>query len=366
MSTCGFCKRADFSSPQSVCAHLKWCPKYLQHKQRKAALGTSLRDAVPKAESTQTPASVLSPPPPLPPPSDPFAPFIKILQDVGVPQPITSEAQETPQQQRRRVLQAAKRHACDHGWSFIGTVTADMRAAGTWAIERELRHEPIEEWTVQEVNELAESVRDRVYTSFLRRQEKEARQTREADERRRANQRNEERTQTERRKKKVAYIDEAQRRLLTCFKTRALSPRQRIQALADVLAQLDEILTGAEPLSEAYAAIDAVLQARVAEWDAYEAAKEAKQQAEWWDLATVVGVVIVVGYLYVKAPEMLQWLLKMLYPEPAEDSASAQTPTPEAPSHTSDEHMPPRPIKRMRRAAQSPVPEPASSGSPYV
>ena len=241
-----------------------------------------------------------------------------------------------------------------------------MRAAGTWAIERELRNEPIEEWTVQEVHELAGSVRDRVYTSFLRRQEKEARRTRESDERRRANQRNEERTQTARRKKKAAYLEEAQRRLVTCFNTRALSPRQRIQALAHVLAQLDEFLTGAEPLSEGYAAIDAVFQARVAEWDAYDAAKEAKQQAEWWDRAAVVGVVIVVGYLYVKAPEMLHWLLKMLYPEPAEDSASAQTPTPEAPSHASDESMPPRPIKRMRRPPQSPVPEPASSGSPYV
>ena len=258
-----------------------------------------------------------------------------------------------------------KSYVRDHGWSFIGTVTAEMRAAGTWAIERELRNEPIEEWPVQEVHELAGSVRDRVYTSFLRRQEKEARRTREADERRRANQRNEERTQTERRKKKVAYIDEAQRRLVTGFKTRALSPRQRIQALADVLAQLDEILTGAEPLSEAYAAIDAVLQARMAEWDAYEAAKEAKQQAEWWDLATVVAVVIALGYMYAKAPEMLQWLLKILYPEPAEDSTSAQAPTPEAPSPASEEPMPPRP-KRMRRPTQSPIPVPPSSGSPSV
>ena len=241
-----------------------------------------------------------------------------------------------------------------------------MRAAGTLAIERELRNEPIEDWPTQEVNDFAAGVRDRVYTSFLRRQEKEARRTREADEHRRANQWNEERTQTACRKKKAAFIDEAQRRLVTCFNTRGLSPRQRIKALADVLAQLDEILTGAEPLSEAYAAIEAVLQARMAEWDAYEAAKEAKQQAEWWDLATVVGVVIVLGYLYVKAPEMLQWLLKLLYPEPGEDSASAQTPTPEAPPHASDESMPPRPIKRMRRPPQSPVPEPSSSGSPNV
>jgi hypothetical protein len=292
--------------------------------------------------------------------------FKKAVEEFGQSQTSPGDAHETPQQRRRRLLQTAKIYARDHCWSFIGTVTAEMLTAGTWAIERELRNEPLEEWTVQEVNELAAGVRDRVYTSFLRRQEKEARRTRDLDERRRATQRNEECTQTEHRKKKAAYMEEAQCRLVTCFNTRALSPRQRIQALAHVLAQLDEFLTGAEPLSEGYAAIDAVLQARVAEWDAYEAAKEAKQQAEWWDLATVVGVVIVLGYLYAKAPEMLQWLLKMLYPEPAENSANAQTPTPDAPSHASDEHIPPRPIKRMRRPPQSPIPETPSSGSPYV
>ena len=366
MYTCNFCKREDFPSRQSFNAHCRWCAPYLQHKQeQKTASGTPLRQAVPQAQPHQATASLI-PPNPLPHPNDPFAPFNKILQDLGVSRPDIGGPQETPQQQRRRVLQAAKRHARDHSWSFTGTVTTEMRAAATLAIEHELRNEPLEEWPVQEVNDLAGGIRDRIYNAFRRRQEKEAQRTRDADDRARADQRNDARTHIERRKKKAAYIDEAQRRLVTCFKTRALSPRQRFQALADVLAQLDEILTGAEPLSEAYAAIEAVLQARMAEWDAYEAAKEAKQQAEWWDLATVVGVVIVLGYLYVKAPEMLQWLLRILYPEPAEDSASTQTPTPEAPSHASDEHMPPRPIKRMRRPAQSPVPEPASSGSPYV
>ena len=355
MYTCNFCKREDFPSRQSFNAHCRWCALYLQHKQQQAALGTSLRDAVPKAQPHPTPASPIAPPPPLPPPSDPLAPFKIALQALEQSQTNPGDTQETPQQRRRRVLQAAKSYARDHCWSFLGTVTAEMRAAGTLAIERELRNEPIEDWPTQEVNDFAAGVRDRVYTSFLRRQEKEARRTREADEHRRANQWNEERTQTACRKKKAAFIDEAQRRLVTCFNTRGLSPRQRIKALADVLAQLDEFLTGAEPLSEGYAAIDAVLQARVAEWDAYEAAKEAKRQEEWWDIATVVVVIIALGYMYIKTPEMLQWLLKILYPEPAEDSASTQTSTPEPPSH--DESNPQRPIRRVRRRSQSPVPE---------
>ena len=365
MYTCNFCKREDFPSRQSFNAHCRWCALYLQHKQQLAALGTSLRDAVPKAQPHPTPASPIAPPPPLPPPSDPLAPFRKVLQDFVQPKANPDYTQETPQQRRRRVLQAAKSHARDHSWSFRGTVTAEMRAAATLAIERELKNESLEEWPGQEVNELAEGVRDRIYNAFLRRQEKEARRTRDADERIRANQRDDARAHAERTKNKSAFLTEAQRRLVTCFKTRTLSRLQRIQALTDVLTQLEETLTGAEPLSEGYAAIDAVLQARVAEWDAYEAAKEAKQQAEWWDLATVVAVVIALGYMYAKAPEMLQWLLKILYPEPAEDSASAQAPTPEAPSPASEEPIPPRP-KRMRRPTQSPIPEPPSSGSPSV
>ncbi len=364
MYTCNFCKRDDIPSRQSFNAHCRWCDLYLQHKQQQAALGTSLRDAVPKAQPHPTPASLIAPPPPLPPPSDPLAPFRKVLQDLVRPKANPDDSQETPQQRRRRLLQAAKRHARDHSWSFRGNVTAEMRAAATLAIERELKNEPLEEWPVQEVNELAEGVRDRVYTSFLRRQEKEARRTRDADERIRATQRDDARMHVERTKKKSAFLTEAQCRLATCIKTRALSPRQRIQALTDILTQLEKTLTGAETLSEAYAAIDAILQARVAEWDAYEAAREAKQHEEWWEVATVVGVVIALGFMYAKYPEILQWLLKMLSPEPAEDSASAQTPTPEAPSHASDEPMPPRPIKRrMRQPPQSPVPEPASSGS---
>ena len=228
MYTCNFCKRKDLPSRQSFNAHCRWCSGYRKHKQqRTAALGTSLRQAVPKARPLERTEPLVAPPPPVPPPSDPLAPFKKAVQEFGQPQTSPGDAHETPPQRRRRVLQTAKIYARDHCWSFMSTVTADMRAAAMLAIERELRNEPIEEWALQEVNELAAGVRDRVYTSFLRRQEKEARRTRDLDERRRATQRNEERIQTEHRKKKAAYLEEAQRRLVICFNARALSPRQR-------------------------------------------------------------------------------------------------------------------------------------------
>ena len=64
MYTCNFCNRKDFPSRQSFNAHCRWCALYLQHKQQQAALGTSLRDAVPKAQPHPTPASPIAPPPP--------------------------------------------------------------------------------------------------------------------------------------------------------------------------------------------------------------------------------------------------------------------------------------------------------------
>ena len=276
MHKCRFCQREDFPSPQSFYAHLKWCPEYLKRKQkRKTALGTaSLREAVPKAQ----PQAILSPiqPPSLPHLNDPFAPFKHFLQDAGVLLPNAGDTEETPHQSRRRLLQTAKNKAIDQHWSLTGTVTAEMRAAARLAMDRELRNEPLEEFSPQEVILLAEGIRDRVYTSFRRRQEKQARRTQEAEERKRVDQRNDDSKNTERTKKKAAFLKEAQRRVVTFLKTRSHSPLQRLQVMEEVLTQLDEALTGTEPLSEAYAAIDAVLEARVAELEAYEAAKEAK------------------------------------------------------------------------------------------
>ena len=360
MYTCNFCGRT-FPSRQSFYAHSRWCTPYRQHKEkRKTALGTSLRQAVPKAQPDQATSPPMQPLP-LPDPNDPFAPFKDFLQGVGVPLPNAGGTQETPQQRRRRLLQTAKTRAVDQYWSFTGTITAEMRAGAKLAIERELRDEPLEEFSPQEVNELAEGVRDRVYTSARRRQEKETQRTQELEERKRAAQRDDDRKHNERSKKKAAFLDEARRRVVTLLKARSLSPLQRLQVMEEVLTHLDETFTGAEPLSEAYTSIDAILQARVAEWDAHEAAREARRQEEWRELAAVIVVVIVLGFIYVKGPEILQWLLKILSPEPAADSGTAQYPTTDASHHASDEQIARRPIRRMRRPPQSPAPEPPST-----
>lgn len=363
MHKCNFCQRDDFPSPQSFYAHSRWCDAYKQHKHNlKSALGTSLRQAVPKAQPAQVTSSPMQPLP-LPHLNDPFAPFGDIWKGIGISLPNAGATQETSQQRRRRLLQAAKSKAIDRSWGFTGTVTAEMRAAARLAIERELRSEPLEEFTPQEVNELAEGIRDRGYFSFWRRQKKEAQRTQEAEERNRANQRDDDRKYNERTKKKAAFLNEAQRRVITVLKTHALSPRQRLQVMKEVITQLDDTLTGTESLSEGYASIDVVLQARIAEWDACEAAREARQQEEWWELGTAVVVIIALGSMYVKAPEILNWLLKTLWPEPTENSGATGKPTGEAPCPSSNEQTPPRPVRRMRRPPQSPAPETPSSPS---
>ncbi len=44
--------------------------------------------------------------------------------------------------------------------------------------------------------------------------------------------------------------------------------------------------------------------------------------------------------MYVKAPKLLNWFLKIFSPEPAENPGNAPTPTPEAPSQPSDTQVP--------------------------
>jgi hypothetical protein len=238
-----------------------------------------------------------------------------------------------------------------------------MRGAARLEIDRELRNEPLEEFTPQEVTELAEGVRERVYTSFRHRQEKEARRIQEVEERKRADQRDDDRKHTERKKRKAAFLNETLRRVVTFLKTRSFSPRQRLQVMEETLTLLEETLSGNEPLPEAYAAIDAVLQARVAEWDADEAAREARQQEEWMEVAAVILGIIALGFMYVKVPEILLWLLNILWPEPANNSEATNKPTEEAPCPPSDQQPPLRRIRRIRRPPQSAAPEPPSSPS---
>lgn len=355
MHTCRFCLRDNFPSLQSFYAHLKWCDGYRQHKLEQKATA-SLREAVPKAHPDQT----TSPPTPLPHTNDPLAPLMQALQGAGLRSTKTGEAQETAQQRIRRLLQAAKSQAIDHYWPLTMTVTAEMRAEARLAIDRELRNEPLDEFSTQEVRELVEGIRERVYISIQRRQEKETRRAQEAEDRKRAEHLEHDRAQQERTERKSAFLNEAQRRAIVLFRTRSLSLVQRIHVMYEILTPLDAALTGDESLSEACASIDAVLQARVTDWEAGDAAKAAKQQEEWMEFAVVVLVIIAGGFTFVKAPGILLWLLNVFSPKPADSAEDPKKPSEEAPGPPSDTPTPLRRVKKIRRPPLSPF----SSDSP--
>lgn len=363
MHTCHFCQRDDFSSLPSFYAHLRWCLAYPKNKKNqtgKAPLGTALREAVPQGQHAPQSREDSSSLPAPRQPNDPVAPFTKILQGAGLLPPDLGGTPETPQQKRRRLLQTAKRQAINQYWSVNNPVTSAMRAAANLTIDRELRTEPLEEFTPQEVNELAEGIRERVYTSLRHQQENGARRTQEAEARKQAAKRDQDRQYAERTRKKAAFIEEARRRAVTLLKTRDLSFTQRLQVLEEILTQFDAALTGDESLPEAYASIDAVLQARIAEWGADDAATAAREQDEWVELGVAVIVIISLWFMYAKGPDILLWLRKILSPEGEAHAESAQKPTTNAPSQASNECPSRGTIKWRRRSRPSPAVEPPS------
>jgi len=283
---------------------------------------------------------------------------MQALQGAGLRASKTGEPRETAQQRIRRVLQAAKIQAIDHHWPLTGTVTAEMRTEARLTIDRELRNEPLDEFTPQEVRELVASVRDRVYASFQRRKEKETRRAQEAEDRERAEHLEHDRTQQERTKKKNAFLTEARRRAIVLFHTRSLSLVQRIHIMDEILTPLDAALTGEESMSEAYASIDAVLQARVTDWEVEDSAKAAKQQEEWIEFAVLGLVIIAGGFTFVNAPGILLWLLNVFFPNSADSAGNTKNPSEEASSPPTDLPTPLRRVKRIRRPPPSPVSSP--------
>jgi hypothetical protein len=229
-----------------------------------------------------------------------------------------------------------------------------MRAEARLAIDRELRNEPLDEFTPQEVRELAEGVRDRVYISIQRRQEKETRRAQDAEDRKRAEHLEYDRIQHECTKKKSAFLTEARRRAIVLFQRRSLSLVQRIHVLDEILAPLDATFTGRESLSEAYGYIDAVLQARLTDWEVEDAAKAAKQQEEWMEFAVVVLVIIAGGFTFLNAPGILLWLLNMFFPNPAASASDTKMSSEETAKSSSDPSIPVRRVKKTSRPTLSP------------
>ena len=164
MAICHPCGE-EFGSEQGVKAHMKKCELYQDHKRKKAAALGKL----PKAAVTSAP---IQPNPPVgaPDPTELLQNLVKSMCEAMTKQ----DTPQTPQQQRRTILQEAKARVIDRYGTPLGQITASLRGAAKLQIERELASLPLEELPFEEVCEMASAIRDRLYAVTFRRQAREA------------------------------------------------------------------------------------------------------------------------------------------------------------------------------------------------
>ncbi len=365
MRLCNFCKR-EFRSRNAVVAHLRFCPQYRAVHRQRALTPRVLANAPPRSGSSQG-ASRIHHHTPYPPhtPANPFSHLLDQLNKALQPPENAPSGKEARAKEHRARLQAAKAQAVDEYRPNAGTVTARIRGEAKAALERELAGLPLEELPPQEVLELAQAVRDRLYEPYLRQQQEEAVRQQEHAEKRRARAiriMQEERQWADR---KAELIEEAVHRARSECRARQLSSRDQLSVELDLRARLDRELNGGEPLPEAYALIEKVMKFRLEESDAKRAADQAKEAREWRELLMTLAVLLL-------AAIGLPWLIRKLKewltskfgvefppePEPPQGQQSGkadQSSTPQSPS---------RPIRRRRGVGPSRLPnEPLRSGS---
>jgi hypothetical protein len=167
MAICHFCE-GRFQSDQGVKSHMKRCAQYQTEKSRQlTALGSLPMGAATPAATppVQAGPSVSTP--------DLAAPLRDFIQSIHA-RSTKQDAPQTPQQQRRSILQAAKAQVIDQSGTPLGPVTSAMRGAAKMVIERELATLPLEELPFDEVRELVTAIRDRCYAPTFKRQAQEA------------------------------------------------------------------------------------------------------------------------------------------------------------------------------------------------
>jgi len=348
MAICHFCT-GEFGSEQGVKSHMRKCDLYQAEKRKKAAaLGR-----LPKAAVTSAPVQP-NPPVEAPDLSAPLRDLVKSMCETMTKQDVP----QTPEQQRRTILQAAKARVIDQYGTPLGQVTASLRGAAKLQIERELASLPLEELPFEEVCELAAAIRDRLYTVAFRRQ------GREAD-----RQRVETETRTKKRlkalgaliradRRKTIFLQQANNQAHAFCQEKAIIGWAHLSVLADVESRLGVFLTGDEPILEAQAIVRSVLEARYAEAEATLAAAQAKASENWREEMTaglVLGAVVGLVVLSIKYPEqtlaIFEWIERTFGYTPG---ANAGAPNPEttkpAPPSANTEARP-----RSRRRRKDPV-----------
>ncbi len=348
MAQCKFCKRR-FPSEQSVKAHLRFCPQYKRHENKSSgALGTK-----PKAETAKAMASLSSGPQLAPPAtSNPFSESLKSMFEAA-----SKSKEQSPLQRRRVLLQEIKEQVINQYRTSKGSITTAMHGAAKTAIERELSNVPLEELSAEELYEIGAAIRDRVYEPVFEKQAEEAERRQAESQARSRKQREELGAWRRAHRQKEVLIDQAWNQTNAICEAKEVVGWHRLSVLCDINSRLDEFLTGDESITEAYAIIQSVLEARFAEADATLAAARAKQDAKWREemqgLLVLCGV-IALPVLAVKYPKqvltIISWIEQIFGKVPSGTEATAKASSQTTSSSTGSSERP----RRHRKSSVSP------------
>jgi hypothetical protein len=281
MATCKFCKR-KFKSEQSVRAHLKKCRDYHESK-TSAALGNE-----PKAAAI---SSVQPTPSAGPDCATPLRDFEKAMREFSIKQ----EVPPTPHHSRRSILQAVKCHVVDRYRSSCGTVTSEMRGGAKMEIEQQMATLSLEELPFDEVCEFATAIRDRLYASSFTRHLQEAQNTDSENESRRHRQDEEAAAGHRAVRRKAILIEQAIGQARARCEAHKIGGWNRRSVLVDVEALLTEFLIGNEPVPEACAIVQTVIDGRFVEADAMQEAANAKANEKWYE--DIAGLLVLAIFL---------------------------------------------------------------------
>lgn len=348
MAQCRFCRRR-FRSDQAVKAHLRFCPRYKPRDEKQpSALGTKPKaESIPAATAPfQSDAQVAQP--------DLTAPWREFINPVNEFSRTLAEP-PSPQQQRRKLLQAVKEQVIVHYRTPLGQVTAAMRGVAKAAIERELNTLPLEELPFEEVFELAVAIRDRVYDPVFEKQAQEIRRLDAEGQERSRKERQELGAWRRAHRRKEALIDQARGQANAMCEAKQVVGRNRLSVLCDIESRLNEFLTGDESITEAQATVQRVLDARFVEVDAMVAAANAKRDAKWREDMLgllVVGGLMALPILASKYPDqvlpIISWIERTFGKKPTPEGAPTAKASPETEAPSAPSSAPP-PRRRWRK-----------------
>jgi hypothetical protein len=280
------------------------------------------------------------------------------------------EEPPSPQQRRRKVLQAAKERIIDHFRTPLGPVTAAMRGTAKAAIERELATLPLEEVPFDEVCELVIAIRDRCYASTFTRHAQEAEHQKAEHEARRRKQIEELAAGHRADRRKTILIEQALSQARAQCEADGIIGPQRLSMLVDIESRLTELLIGSESVPDAQTIIRTVVDARFVEAEAKQAATRAKADAKWRKemigllvLGILVGLVVLMFKFPDQTSAIFNWIKRTfgLTPE-AEAGAPNPNAAKAAQPAASAESRPPS--RRRRKDPVAPVsPEPCWGNS---